>query len=173
MNIFAPPKPRTKSGPDAAPADYPRVPTFEEVRVTTREQDREVTTGPAAGFDWGFALKPMTMAEIAALPAAEWETAPTTALPTDPAALMAHAWRLAWAPIETLLADPEPDTDWADALHCVEVEVTRWFSNVTYTATCGLQKALFAEGYAWRDQEIAAGALKNALTKSIAAGVSA
>jgi hypothetical protein len=159
---------------DERPAP-PRVPSFEEVRLTTREQDRgdrDVTSGPAAGFDWGFALKPMTMAEIAALPAAEWETEAASVLPTDPAALMAHAWRMAWAPIEALLADPEPDTDWADALHGVEVEVTRWFSNVTYTATCALQRALFAEGYAWRDQEIAAGALKSALAKAVAAGVS-
>lgn len=84
MNIFAPPKPRTKSGPDAAPAEYPRVPTFEEVRVTTREQDREVTSGPAAVFDWGAPLPPMTMQEIAAQEPAEWETTGSIARNPDP-----------------------------------------------------------------------------------------
>lgn len=133
MNIFAPPKPRAKSGPTAAPASPPRVPSFEEVRLTTQKQPgRETTrTGPAAGFDFGFTLPEMTMAEIAAMPPAEWET---TRRPI--AAIQAELGP------DPLSAEPIPLTDWADALHGIEVHIMRRYSQATDATTRLLNRHL-------------------------------
>lgn len=99
MSIFSLPT-RTRhhqDDADSAPDDRPRVPSFAEVRQTT---------GPAAEFDWGFTLQPMTMAEIAALEPAEWETAPMQA--PD---LLGFA-----AELRELLDQPSPATNWLSKL---------------------------------------------------------
>lgn len=81
--------------------------------------------------------------------------------PADPAALIAHAWWIIIAPLMAALAEPEPDTDWADKVRGVAAITARRISGVAAETTRILQKVLFAEGYAWRDLEIAAGALKD------------
>lgn len=48
--------------------------------------------------------------------------------PADPAALIQHAWQMALAPLEQLLHDPLPDTDWTDVLAGAEANTFRMCS---------------------------------------------
>lgn len=101
-------------------------------RVPHVNELREAITGPTAVFDWGAPLKPMTMTQIAAQPAAEWEYSDRDAtrvaeeIAENLAAIGAerdrigtHTVAMALMPVAAQLDEPLPGTNWAADLSAV------------------------------------------------------
>ena len=124
-----------------------RVPPFAVLQDTARRSDPEagreiVRVGPAADFNWGAPLPPMTMQEIAEQEPAEWETTAAPLPLTDPVALIEHAWQMAVTPLLELLAEPEPDTDWHDKLLGVEAVACREISQLSTALVASTNQSL-------------------------------
>ncbi len=106
MKILAPTTLRRHHRTTAERIEPARVPSFADVR--------ETVAGPAAAFDWGSPLPPMSMTRIAALPEPEW---------ARPAYSSRHGLPLGWLRTVDMVAVASSRATVAENLSAIAAEL--------------------------------------------------